>query len=331
MALPTLSKTWQFDINQDINYSTNLGTAQAAMFAIKESFIGFASNPWTVISSSNGTTASAADNWASSADLTWTYAASGAVRSWIVLEQDGISAGFQICIHLFRNSTNSNIQQFIEIVVSPATGFTGGTTTARPTAADEQIVADVSVTGAGGLWGIANAVGHRLHVMQSTDGQCTRVIMTQDTTGTPVAFWLFDRAKNPVTGWTIPWVACVSGSSGTSVTSHPVLNDAATRTRAVGASLMTLFFTCEGYTSAMITENQTVANSLDGSWPMAPIGLYSATASNVGRHGELFDLWYGATTRANGDQYPSTGTLYQFTQFDELILPWDSTNAVALV
>jgi hypothetical protein len=74
-----------------------------------------------------------------------------------------------------------------------------------------------------------------------------------------------------------------------------------------------------------------VANSLDGSWPMAPIGLYSATASNIGRHGELFDLWYGATTRANGDQYPSTGTLYQFTQFDELILPWDSTNAVALV
>jgi hypothetical protein len=330
MALPVLDKTWQHDINQSITYTTNLGTAQALMFAIKESLTGFGTLPWTVVSSSNATTASAADNWASSADLTWTYSGSGAARSWIVLKQTGIAANFQICIHLFRNSTNSNVHQHLEVVVSHNSGFTGGTTTARPTAADEVIVADFSIATTG-LWGVTNGVGHRLHVMQSTDGQCTRIVINQNNDGDPTCFMIFDKPKNPVTGWTQPWVAAVIGTTTTSVCTHAQVNALSSRVFSVGASTMNLYLSAEGIIDATITETQTVANSLDGSWPMAPIGLYSATASNVGRHGELFDLWFGSTARTNGDQYPSSGTLYQFTQFDEIIFPWDSTNAVAVV
>ncbi len=336
MALPTPVKTWQVDPNNAVTYITSASaTAQRLMLGIKNALIGFGTLPWTVSGSSNSVAAGmdAVDRWTLSTNLVWTFLGSGAARSWIVLRQTGIGATFEICIHLLRSSTDSNNFLYVEMVASQV-GFSGGSTTARPTAADEVIFNDLagSAPGTGGLWGSSStaSVGYHYHVMQSTDGQCTRVVINQDNDGDCSGFMLFDKPKNPVTGWSDPYVVLGIGNSTGSVMTHAVVNDLA-KAYGRGSGTMSMYLTCEGTVSSMITEQQTVVNAFDASWPMAPMGLYSATASHIGRHGELFDIWYGSTTRVNGDQYPDSGTTYQFTQFDDIILPWDSTNPVTVI
>jgi hypothetical protein len=314
-------------INQSIPFTTNLGTAQALLWALKESLIGFDTLPWTVVLSSNSVSAGAADYWTTSANLIWTYA-TAAAYSWIVLQQNGIATGFQVLIECNRTNTNANNHQYLRVSVSPSVGFTWVSTTGPPTAADSPSLTDATSVGTIGLWGPGNSIGHRLHVMQSTDGQCTRVFINQTNDGDTVGFWIFDKAKNPVSGWTNPWLAGVLGSNSASVPTVANLNDLSTRIMANGVSAMGLFLTGEGAVTSMVTEQVTVANSFDSSWPMAKMGILSTTASNVGRHGEVFDLWYGSNGRANADQYPSSGTLYQFTQFGQIIHPWNSLAAV---
>jgi len=85
---------------------------------------------------------------------------------------------------------------------------------------------------------------------------------------------------------------------------------------------MTMFLTCEGIgTTGPLASDMVTTNDLDSNWPMFPIGLYSKTAANRGRHGNPFDLWYGLTAANDGDGYPGSGTTNQFWQIGDLIVP----------
>src|SRR5512146_2064622 len=99
MALPTKTKTWQFKVNQATKYQgTFAATFQAVMFALKQSLITFALQPWTVVGSSDGATAGldAVDRWSAANKLV--QAADASAHSWIVLKQTGVAANFQVCI-----------------------------------------------------------------------------------------------------------------------------------------------------------------------------------------------------------------------------------------
>ena len=70
MALPTLEKTWQFNVNQAIATTGVVNTdAQNLLFRIKQTLIGFSSNPWTVVRSSNSVTTGASDLWVAASNL----------------------------------------------------------------------------------------------------------------------------------------------------------------------------------------------------------------------------------------------------------------------
>jgi hypothetical protein len=92
-----------------------------------------------------------------------------------------------------------------------------------------------------------------------------------------------------------------------------------------GASNMNLFMTTEGKQTSSILTASAVANDLSSEFPIFPVGCYSETASNRGRHGSLTDFWAGLTVMTEGDTYPSTGTLKQFVQFGVLVLPWNQS------
>src|SRR5512136_2332318 len=167
MTLPTKVKTWQYNVNQDLN---TLGVAltdrQRLLRTIKNSLIGFGAAPWTVQGSSNSVAAAmdGVDRWAADANLVWANA--GVAHSWIVLRQTGIGATFEMCIDL-----SSISPRVLSCILAVGGSFAGGTTLNRPTAGTEL---DVSPT----RWfkgDDALTFSCALHVQQSNDGAITRV------------------------------------------------------------------------------------------------------------------------------------------------------------
>jgi hypothetical protein len=218
------------------------------------------------------------------------------------------------------------------LVVSPAAGFgaanggTDGSTTARPTATDE-----VTMLAAGGAWGGAGtslsdgAVNSRLHVMRTTDGLSTRVLITRNSQTS--GLWLFERPDNIVTNWANPsYSMCTANGvlapSATQLTYAVVGANALGVGRAVSA--MSMFMTGEGVGSgtALIGQRMPAANDLSGTFPLLPIGLYSDTAANRGRHGTLSDIWWALGALPDTTTYPLDATK-QFIQCGALVFPWD--------
>ena|SRR5271166_22462 len=324
---PTLVKTWQYNVNQALVANGSQPTdAQKLMFALVTSFTSSPGwvNSWTILESSNSVAvAGAGGNWASFANLIWANA--GTAHSWIVLEQTGVTGTFQVLIDL--NSTNTF---FATITMSPSAGFTGGTTTAAPTAVD-----GVPLFAGPGAWGVDSSVSiqYKLHVMQSTDGACTRAFIcrySNSSAGGVVSGYIaFEVPQNPVTGWVNPVVGLWLGASGaTQELSYTNLyNNANTVGR--GVSNMTLVWTGETGTGnrVLIADAFYAPNSFNGGLVLHPVGLYSATASNRGRHGWFFDLWWGPGQFQNSPniQFPAAAN-YDFAQFGVIVVPWNGTT-----
>lgn len=332
MSLPVLTKTWQFAVNQAVvAQPTLLATGQKLMRLLKTSLIGFALSPWTVVSSSDAVTAGAGDKWLADTNLTW--ANSGTAHSWIVLRQTGIATNYEICIDL---NSASSVPQLASIIVSPSAGFTGGSTTNRPTATDEMVLLTTAV------WGTSSInQNYQLHVMQSTDGQCTRaMICTSGISST--LFLLFDRPNNtPTSGWTNPSISIVYGSNGTSnVITFTNLSSASGTTNPIkvriGSNNFTVALTGEGWNavlSGILSQTTPFQNTsdVDSNWIMLPVGIAGYNTGSRGRLGTLYDLWWGSGGVNPADTYPNDAS-QQFAQFGSttnigsLIFPWNGTT-----
>lgn len=323
MALPTLIKTWQYNVN--ITDAVSTGGYGTTMFAWKQALTGFGSNPWTVVSSSKGDgTFGAVDHWVDVASCN--IHGNGVNHSWIVLQQAALAGGaFQMCVDLKK--TGGNQSSIMEVVISEGGLFTAGSATARPTATDEVLTSE----GVGqSMWtGGQNLTVNpgRMHIQMSTDGKITRWWIY--VAGAGHSFYSIEEPKNPVSGWTTPWicVAPVNRYAATAYTpSYIYLNDinVLTSVRYNGAK-HNVFLTSEGFVSSMCGQTQTYANDLDGnSWPFFPIGIFCTTAAARGRHGALTDIWWGSVTRGDGDNYPADVSR-QFVQVGDLIAPWNGT------
>jgi hypothetical protein len=320
MDIPSLQKTWQFDVNQATGGTGNAETDNADVWVkIKDAIIGLASGDWTVAASSDGTGGNADlnDNWGSYSDIDWNTA--GNAHSWVVLANS--STGAQICMDCECASTAS---EQAEIYMSPGGQYVlaGLSTLNRPAAADE-----VNVNpGAVGWGGDSAAYNGFVHVMGSDDGECTRVVHCR--VGFATGLWIFDEVRDPVTPWANPRVATATGQLSTEADylTYANYNDVA-NLYGVAASSFDAFMTSEGYIASAVGQRIGTADSQSGGWPMCPMGICSETALNVGRKGSLYDIYWGSITRVTGDSYPDDGT-YQFAQFGDIILPWNGTRPV---
>lgn len=316
MALPALAKTWQYSVNIDLNTTgTLLGDNRQFLRRMKNELKAFGTLPWTCSGSSNSVAAGldGNDRWAADTDLVW--ANPGTVHSWIVLRQTGIATNYEICIDL--SVTGSATQ--ITFVVSPSAAFTGGTTSARPTATDEIVVLSNAA-----YHGVSTTFDCALHLMQSTDGQCTRIMMLIGG-GRCDMFIMLDKPKNPTTGWTNPSIAAWhnAGAAAQTLAFTVFTNTARLNSRFSGTNF-TNFITTEGYNANALVNKQVAPNDISGEYPMCPIAIASETATRRGRHGEIFDLYYGLEAVADGDTYPNDVTR-QFLQIGEFIFPWNGT------
>lgn len=318
MALPTLVKTWQNNCNnQQLALGAALTDARTMLLAIKNALIGFGTQPWTVRYSCSSTVAGSAgdgvDRWAAIANLVW--AAAGTAHSWIVLQQTGLASGYQLLISLEAASATGNV---VTYVVSPSAGFTGGSTTARPTATDEIVVA------AGVQWATSLDVSYRWSVMQSTDGQCTRVLVCGN--ATQQSFLLIDKLQNPTSGFTNPVVAIflVTSSFTTGALSSATATVGKTRFGSVNSNVALTSLAIGTAQYVTDTNVGNITNDIDSNWPMLPVAAVGLTSGVRGILGSVFDFWFGSGGRGTADTYPATGN--SFAQFGCFILPWDGST-----
>lgn len=322
MALPTLSKTWQFDVNNAAAAGASaLITCRNYLFEIKNALSGSATLPWIIASSCDGQGGAGSfgnnDNidrihLADASHIVW--AAAGSKHTWIVFKQTGLDNNASFCFDC-NNATAANAT----ITFSPAAGFDGGTATAAPTATD-------GITICNSTWGgPAAATAGKISVLQSTDGECTRVLICRSSYA--VGYWFFDKIKNPTEGMsTYPLIVSTQGLSTNTANVSTVANlsDIAKATYVSGYiddTSVLYALTGEGYASALLNETMAFADEDTSSWPMLEIGVYSNTAPHRGRKGEMYDMWWGSTANATGTDYPEDATC-QFVQAGHIILPW---------
>lgn len=328
-TLPTLTKTWRFQVNQAAAAGAD-GTAacQNLMFAIKQSLIGAGAwtdsagagaapaGNWVVDYSCDGVTAGAkgdgTDRWTVATKLVW--AAVGVAHSWIVLKQTGIGATFEMLI----DCTTGVAVAYISTSIG---GFTGGTTLNRPTApADECILLNTAV------WGGRNsATASTVHVFNSTDGACTRVFACRS--GQIASFWMIDKPIEPATNWATPNVACVIGDSAaapTTMTTYGTFSNAPATYGRTTQNYAAYLGQEASNLAGTLGIAQTVANDLGGSWPIYPSYVYSLTPNSREQLGRLADFYWGSTALADSDYFPAAGP-QQFVVFGDMIMPWNQT------
>jgi len=289
------------------------------MLAFKESLIGFSQNPWTVIGSCDATSFAmdGTDYWVNAQDdVNWSTGA----HSWIVLQQAGISAKFQLCVDLDVANYSDAI-----IVVSPTAGFgtanggSDGSTTARPTATDEVVINN----GLDWLHATATNYNVAMHVMQSTDGECTRVAWLFNNFVANAAF--FDKVKNPHPSWTEASVYSWYDGNFTETATYANYYDSSTRVTAAVSGTNTDFYLASiGTSTDAWGQTMDAPNGLSNEYEVYPIFLASLTTGRRGIHGALFDFWWATETG------PSAGDTYdgkKAVQFGYFVWPWDTTSS----
>jgi hypothetical protein len=135
-----------------------------------------------------------------------------------------------------------------------------------------------------------------------------------------------------VSGWTNPWIAMMVMGSGNGVGTSNVPDYADIKDQDVfvygaqAGATMKFFCSAEGFdnvTDAACGQRFTTPNTLDGNgFHIGGMGLSSMTTSLIGRHGEVFDLFWGQLIPVEGNHYPAT-LPREFVQLGDCVHPWN--------
>jgi hypothetical protein len=251
-------------------------------------------------------------------NLIWT----GGIHSWIVLRQTGLVANCELCIDLGNADS-----RYGSIVISRSAGFTGGSTTTRPTATDE-----IALVSNASFWGTPDSgFNSKLNVQMSTDGACTRAWFMLDVSGTyGVKRWImFDRVKAASASWSNPILWMWTDTSTEGVTEKTLTQTG--RGYGYSGSLFPLVLAAEGdRNDAGKGTAFAVVNDISSEWTLRPIVLVNEI-EKIGRHGQLYDLWYAKAATAGatlGSNFPVSGAR-DFMQINHVLVPWGGSGALS--
>jgi hypothetical protein len=278
MANVTLDKTWV------ISENTGNSSYAEALYDLKETLKN--STFWTVVRSCGKVggvtwTADTNDNWGTSSAVV--NAASGSNHSWVVLQNNNISTGFQFCFDYNSATVSSG-----SIVISPSAGFTGGSTTVRPTATDEIVLLSVGR--------FAYTSTYNCMISLSNDGQCTRIFWFSN--DVVCSFWNFEVPKSPPSWFSTPFVAgFISNTSESPVFTYTNFCSSSIgylKTVVSGTTVtLSLGALGIGTTNFVGSSNLGYLSSYNGEWNLCPCYLVSITAAKPGLYGLLYDVYWG--------------------------------------
>ena len=222
MALPTQKFTWNYQhtvietsdpeipaLQNYANVAVYDSQIRLLIYRLKQ-LLTHVSGGWSCVQSCGyrsdtpGWYADANDNW--DAPEAVRFNEGGSQYSWMVLQNDNIKTGFQLLLSCHYSAAET---QSFQLWFSHSGSFTGGTTSARPTAPDEYYVDSGS--------NLVDGTSFRrtVHVLTSTVGTNTRIIIGEDQEVRDiVVIERFDdsnRAPNPPNdGEAITGVICVN-------------------------------------------------------------------------------------------------------------------------
>ena len=370
MALPTLVKNWDTNFNNNVAGDADLDAGgpsgacnstrdrRQLLLAIKDAMIaagtsnigpssGGATTAWVVEYSCGGSNGAAlaagtagdnVDRWTINTDLP--FNSSGNAHAWMVLSQAGMG-GLEFLIDCQEGSTGDDGAE-IQAYISPSAGFTGGTTTVRPTATDESRLADNS--GQAGWSGAISAIARtwKWNVWREESGEALYVLYFL--ADVPIGFWVISKPQSPATSWSgVQYVAMfyANGQSDTNqATNYSDFYDVAnlrtyrsdraflpTDTGYTG-NITNLYITADTFGFGPFGQELTVANDVTGEYALGAMGIASTEPGFVGKWGSLFDLYWGQNTLgAPFDTYPSGGGK-NWAQFRAIVFPWDGSTPV---
>lgn len=374
MALPTIEKTWQFNVNRVVGSAAGLAVNKQLLLDMKNMLIAGGGlgtwtnaaggtispvNAWTVGYSCNSVTAGTVndgvDRWTTVSNVVNTSFTSPGVHSWIVLKSTTLDAGgnFQLLIDWVSDDTTSGTYGTFAMYLSRTAGFTGGTTSARPTATDE-IFCGQGHTGAfhaTGTYGptfgnvAGSADGYALHCMTSTDGKSYRLIVTR---GNTASFILaLEQSTNSPAGWTVPiyvihassWAATYSSGdvfSGTDEAAHTAFKYEWHVTAVAPVSGKYKMYLAQeslglgsaGYGSFVPPRGRPYyadhrLSSLSGDYLITQIDVVSVESNFTGRMGYVTDMW--ACSAPSASTFPAAGAK-TYAQLGSIMVPWNTTT-----
>lgn len=316
---------------------------RANMWVIKTLLLGAG---WTVVGSCGYVGAAWAsgmdgvDRWPDAVAVRWTET-TGGYFSWIVLRNTAINAsgnGYQICI-----ACNATVNQthYMTLVDSWGGGFTGGSTTTRPTASDEKVILDKGEYAyyRSAVYSSVATVG--VNCLWTTDHTMTRICMTCHEGADHYLnyVWCFEVAA--VAGrrawWDKPYIATVAGAYYRAETFSLQGGQTDTLTRMVtrvGDYQTGVANTSETTGCANNYYERAALGQLDytqtvdggGNWIATRVGV-SAFGAIAGWFGRREDLWFVPAAMATGEYLPTA--TFDFFVFGDLLLPNDG-NPVPL-
>lgn len=319
-TLPVLEKTWTISGNNVLTGSGNVVTDRKALFLALKNSMCNAPIPWTVSASCNATQSMVGSDILQSISSI-INAADGTGHSWIVLQQSEISDAFQICFD-FSSTTQSSMT----IVVSPVSGFSGSSTTRRPTAPDEYLVLSNS-----SWFDFSNHASSKdiiYNTWFSSDGLCNRIVVLWDLNSR--GMWLFDQPSNVNNLWREKSMFFTLNGRGQPLSSSLLFESPVVGCR-VNDKSGQAFFMAEGTRDGTIYKTFAGLNPFTGKYPLLPMTVYSWILGRCGVLGEVSDMWYGPhlNTLMTGTTYPESGSA-QFVQFGNLVFPWTAGRQVRI-
>jgi len=375
MALPTIIKNWLVTTNQNITGDANLdsggpsGACNSArdrrnlMLGLKNQLItggtsnvgpgGFgAVNTWTVRYSCGGnnggslvagTVGDAVDRWTIDTDIPWNTP--GNAHAWIVLRNTNIGTyGVDLLIELVQ-STNTyegaTMDVYVGIVDASGNGYTGGSTTARPTAQGTNNDEEVAIRQDEAWSGSNTLMARTFHwnTWQSEDGTNTYIVIFWN--NICVSQWMIGVPQSPNSSWSEPrFFAGIRGLLS-DFDNACFMNDwydvsemktwRADRISTADSLNQTfIYLTTDTFAGGPFNQIFTVPNDISGEYPLAVIGLTSRSSNFIGRQGTMFDLYFGLESvggPAGGATYPSGGSK-TWAQFGAFVFPWDGSTPV---
>lgn len=298
--MPELSntKTWT-KTRLTVTGASSIISNKLLYVAIKNEMLN---HGWSVVSSCDSSSVSLSDLWVDNTDLV--YATSGNPHSWIVLQNDSVYSGYQVCIDLNYSDAFGVQGSVYSTCITP---FSGGTTTDRPTSATSARL-NLRVNY---MFNATSGTTKSANVFTSSDHQCTRVYLYN---GSSIAgFWMFDQLRNSPSWVTYPVIGLVNTDSCV----HADFSSASTN-YATGYGGGDAVYSWLGTLMLGTTRVLTYAGAANATGdvgltaPCTPMWVISSSNHYSGILGVLYDLWWThSSCTAQGDTFPAGGTRTQ--------------------
>jgi len=267
---------------------------------------------WSVVGSCgyNGSAFAAAmdgvDRWINMDAVTgvWDGAPNAGMFSWIVLRNTAINAsgaGYQIYLAPEMSAYSANYP--VVILDSWSVGFSGGSTTARPTASDQVPLLTSSYSDPGYFTTTVDAA-RGFNILTSVDRTKVRVVFSSNAMAT-LYMLCFERPQAAKTWWDKPLLS--GGALPLYASANAV---AAFYTRSLDVIGIPAYLSADGLGTAGALGTQAMLAGADpnGNWMCSPVGIIGSCAQSIGYMGRLADAYWVHQNMANGDYYPNDGT-----------------------